>query len=158
MHGARTTSAFIMSASSSPTSLRSDWSRRRTESAPLLPGTIAVADQVRASCFSVGSVAATYDEIYLPRIFIPWAWLLLERTALRAGEAVLDVATGPGTVARLAAEQVGSQGRVLGADFSGAMIAIARAKPQPAGGATVEYLVSPGAPLGVGDGCFGVVL
>src|ERR1700736_1402830 len=118
MHGARTTSAIIMSASSSPTSLRSDWSRRRIESRPLLGGTIAVADQSRASCFSVGSVAATYDEIYLPRIFIPWARLLLERTALRAGEAVLDVATGPGTVARLAAEQVGSQGRVLGADFS----------------------------------------
>jgi hypothetical protein len=34
---------------------------------------IAMADQGAASCFSVGSVAGTYDEIYLPRIFIPWA-------------------------------------------------------------------------------------
>lgn len=123
----------------------------------MLTAIIAVADQGRASCFSVGSVAATYDDIYLPRIFIPWARLLLERTALRAGEAVLDVATGPGTVARLAAEQVGSQGRVLGADFSEAMIAIARAKPQPAGAATIEYLVSPAAPLAVDDGAFDVV-
>src|ERR1700737_5157987 len=157
MHGGGTTSAIIMSASSSPTSLRSDWSRRRTESAPLLTGTTAVADQGRASCFSFGIVAATYDELYLPRIFIPWARLLLERTALRPAEAVLDVATGPGTVARLAAEQVGSQGRVLGADFSEAMIAIARAKPQPAGAATIEYLVSPAAPLAVDDGAFDVV-
>src|SRR6202022_3546762 len=157
MHGARTTSAIIMSASSSPTSLRSDWSRRRTESRPLLTAIIAVADQGRASCFSVGSVAATYDDIYLPRIFIPWASLSLQRTALRAGEAVLDVATGPGTVARLAAEQVGSQGRVLGTDFSEAMIAIARAKPQPAGAATIEYLVSAAAPLAADDGAFDVV-
>jgi ubiquinone/menaquinone biosynthesis C-methylase UbiE len=110
-----------------------------------------------ASCFSVGSVAGTYDEIYLPRIFIPWARLLLERAALRPGEAVLDVATGPGTVARLAAEQVGPQGRVVGADVSEAMIAIARAKPPLSGAAKVEYVVSPAAPLAVEDGAFDVV-
>ena len=116
-----------------------------------------MADQGAASCFSVGSVAGTYDEIYLPRIFIPWARFLLERAALRPGEAVLDIATGPGTVARLAAAQVGPQGRVLGTDFSEAMIAIARAKPQIAGAATIEYLVSPAAPLTVEDGAFDVV-
>ncbi len=123
----------------------------------MLTATIAVADQGAASCFSVGSVAGVYDEIYLPRIFIPWARLLLERAALRPGEAVLDIATGPGSVARLAAEQVGPRGRVLGADFSEAMIAIARAKPQIAGAATIKYLVSPAAPLTVEDGAFDVV-
>lgn len=116
-----------------------------------------MADQGAASCFSVGSVAGTYDEIYVPRIFIPWARLLLERAALRPGEAVLDVATGPGTVARLAAELVGPNGRVLGADFSEAMIAIARAKPRLAAAATIEYLVSPAAPLAVEDVAFDVV-
>ncbi len=114
-------------------------------------------DPRAASCFSVGSVAGTYDEIYVPRIFIPWARLLLERAALRPGEAVLDIATGPGTVARLAAEQVGPRGRVVGADFSEAMIAIARAKPPSAGTATIEYLVSPAAPLAVEDAGFDVV-
>lgn len=109
------------------------------------------------SCFSVGSVAGAYDDIYLPRIFIPWAALLLERAALRPGEAVLDIATGPGTVARLAAEHVGPQGRVVGADLSEAMIAIAKAKSPLAGAATIEYLVSPAAPLPVGDGGFDVV-
>src|SRR3989442_1193975 len=79
-------------------------------------------------CFSIGSVAATYDEIYVPRIFIPWARLLLERADLSPGESVLDVATGPGTVARLAAEQVGPRGRVVGTDISGAMIGIAQAQ------------------------------
>jgi SAM-dependent methyltransferase len=115
-------------------------------------------DDPRAvSCFSVGSVAGAYDEIYLPRIFIPWARLLLERAALRPGEAVLDIATGPGTVARLAAEQLGPKGRVVGADLSEAMIAIAKAKPPSAGAATIEYLVSPAAPLTVEDGGFDVV-
>jgi SAM-dependent methyltransferase len=109
------------------------------------------------SCFSVGSVAGAYDDIYLPRIFIPWAALLLERAALRPGEAVLDIATGPGTVARLAAEHVGPQGRVVGADLSEAMIAIAKTKSPLAGAATIEYLVSPAAPLPLGDGGFDVV-
>jgi SAM-dependent methyltransferase len=116
-----------------------------------------VADERTFTCFSVGSIAGTYQEIYVPRIFIPWARLLLERAALRPGEAVLDVATGPGTVARIAAEQVGPQGRVVGADFSEAMIAIAKAKPAVPRGATVEYVVSPAAPLPVKDETFDVV-
>jgi SAM-dependent methyltransferase len=114
-------------------------------------------DRQAVSCFSVGSVAGAYDDIYLPRLFIPWARLLLERAALRPGEAVLDIATGPGTVARLAAEQVGPKGRVVGADLSEAMIAIAKAKSPSAGAATIEYLVSPAAPLPVEDGGFDVV-
>ena len=114
-------------------------------------------DARSVSCFSVGSVAGAYDDIYLPRIFIPWARLLLERAALRPGEAVLDIATGPGTVARLAAEQVGLNGRVVGADLSEAMIAIAKRKPPSAGAASIEYLVSPAAPLPVEDGGFDVV-
>ena len=123
----------------------------------MLTGTIAKSDERTFSCFSIGSVAGTYDEIYVPRIFIPWARLLLERAALRPGEAVLDIATGPGTVARLAAEQVGPKGRVVGADFSEAMIAIARAKPQSAGAAPIEYLVSPAAPLAITEDGFDVV-
>lgn len=124
---------------------------------PLLTATTAVADHGAASCFSVGSIAGTYDDIYVPRIFIPWARLLLERAALRPGEAVLDIATGPGTVARLSAEAVGPKGRVVATDFSEAMIAIARTKPPSAGAAPIEYLVSPAAPLEVESGAFDVI-
>jgi SAM-dependent methyltransferase len=114
-------------------------------------------DEPVASCFSVSSVAGVYEDIYVPRIFIPWAKPLLERAALRAGEAVLDIATGPGTVARLAAEQVGPKGRVVGADLSDAMIAIARAKPPGPGAARIEFIVSPCAPLAVENDAFDVV-
>jgi ubiquinone/menaquinone biosynthesis C-methylase UbiE len=44
-----------------------------------------------------------YDEVFVPRLFTPWAELLLDAVEPGAGEALLDVATGPGTVARLAA-------------------------------------------------------
>lgn len=108
-------------------------------------------------CFSIGSVAATYEEIYVPRIFIPWARLLLERADLTPGETVLDVATGPGTVARLAAERVGPKGRVAGTDISPAMITIAQEKPAHADAAAIEYVVSPAAPLLVADASFDVV-
>src|SRR5712692_531950 len=157
MPGARTTLATITFVSSSRMNRRTGWSRRRTGSPPLWSAITAVAEQQSLSCFSVGSVAGAYDEIYLPRIFIPWARLLLDRAALRPGEAVLDIATGPGTVARIAAEQVGPQGRVVGADFSEAMIAIAKGKPGVTSAAPVEYIVSPAAPLTVEDETFDVV-
>jgi SAM-dependent methyltransferase len=60
-------------------------------------------------------------------------------------------------VARIAAERVGPQGRVVAADFSEAMIGIARAKPRTAGAAPIEYRVSPAAPLDADDEAFDVV-
>src|ERR1700730_3597108 len=139
MPGALTTSAITTFDLSSRTSLRIGWWRRQTGSRPLSRDTTAMADQRGASCFSVGSVAGTYDDIYVPPIFIPCAGGRLGRAGLQKGEAVLDVATGPGTVARLAAERVGTQGLVVGADFSEAMIAIARSKPHAARAASVGY-------------------
>jgi len=109
------------------------------------------------SCFSSESVASIYEDIYVPRIFIPWARLLLEQANLRAGESVLDVATGPGTVARLAAEEVRSNGRVVAADISAAMIEIARRKPRQPGAAEIHYVVSPAAPLIAPGSAFDVV-
>jgi len=108
-------------------------------------------------CFSIATVAATYEEIYVPRIFIPWARLLLERADLSPGESVLDVATGPGTVARLAAGQVGPRGRVVGTDISPAMIEIAQEKPAVDQACAIEYLVAPAESLPVADGSFDVV-
>lgn len=108
-------------------------------------------------CFSVASVAGTYDDIYVPRIFIPWAKLLLEQARLQPGESVLDVATGPGTVARLAAEELGPKGRVVAADISPAMLEIARQKPRALNAAEIHYVVSPAAPLVAPGAAFDVV-
>ncbi len=105
------------------------------------------------------SVPKAYDEFLVPRLFEPWAKLLLDEADLRPGESVLDVATGPGTVARLAAVRVGAKGRVVATDIAQPMLDIAKAKSQPsAAAAPIDYLYSPAAPLAVPTGTFDAVL
>ncbi|TMJ99340.1 MAG: methyltransferase domain-containing protein [Alphaproteobacteria bacterium] len=105
------------------------------------------------------SVPKAYDEFLVPGLFEPWAKLLLDEADLRPGESVLDVATGPGTVARLAAVRVGAKGRVVATDIAQPMLDIAKAKSQPsAAAAAIDYLYSPAAPLAVPTGTFDAVL
>lgn len=110
---------------------------------------------------SFGGAAASamqlYDELMVPRLFAPWGRLLVDRLAIGPGEAVLDVACGPGPTTRIAAERVGSGGRVTGCDVSGAMLAVARAKPRVTGGAAINYVQGPADQLPVEDGTFDVV-
>ncbi len=83
--------------------------------------------------FAQDSSAQAYRDVQLPRVFEPWARVLLEVVPPQPGDAVLDVATGPGTVARQAAALVGPSGRVTGVDISPAMLAVARTwPPEPA--------------------------
>ena len=81
--------------------------------------------------FNDPSVPKAYDELLVPRLFEPWAKLLLDEAELQPGECVLDIATGPGTVARLAAMRVGAQGRIVATDIAQPMLDIARRKVQP---------------------------
>jgi ubiquinone/menaquinone biosynthesis C-methylase UbiE len=76
-------------------------------------------------------------------VFAPWARVLLEIVPPRPGDVILDVATGPGTVARPAAALAGPSGRVTGVDLSGAMLDVARSFAPEAGSAPIEYLESP---------------
>lgn len=92
--------------------------------------------------FSSASVGAmsVYDEIMVPRLFTPWAELLLDELQPQSGATVLDVACGPGTVTRLAARRVGSAGRVTGCDLSPAMLELARAKVSESASAPIDYV------------------
>jgi ubiquinone/menaquinone biosynthesis C-methylase UbiE len=108
--------------------------------------------------FTDAAVPRTYDDFLVPRMFEPWGRLLVDEARLQGGEAVLDVATGPGTVARLAAQRLGPRGRVVGVDISRPMLEVARAKPPLRDAASIEYVESPAAPLNVADGVFDVVL
>jgi ubiquinone/menaquinone biosynthesis C-methylase UbiE len=107
--------------------------------------------------FDNPAVPSRYDELLVPRLFRPWAELLLDKLQLLPGECVVDVAAGPGTVARLAAERVGRTGRVIATDISPPMLAVARSKPQPPGSAPIEYVESSAAPLVVPDSIADVV-
>jgi SAM-dependent methyltransferase len=98
-----------------------------------------------------------YDRVLVPRMFEPWARLLLDELRVASGENVLDVACGPGTVARLAAQRVGVAGRVSACDLSPAMLAIAAAKPEMADAAPVEYREASADGLDVVGGAYDVV-
>src|SRR3989440_10264273 len=108
--------------------------------------------------FTNPSVPKAYEEFFVPRLFEPWAALLLDEAKLKKGQAIIDVATGPGTVARLAAPRLGPKGRIVATDISRPMLDIARAKRALAGAAPIEYVESPAAPLAAPTGAFDVVL
>lgn len=72
------------------------------------------------------AVAADYDR-WLARCTGAFAEPLLDRLALQPGQSLLDAACGPGTVALAALPRVRPGGSVRGVDFSGAMVARARA-------------------------------
>ncbi len=98
-----------------------------------------------------------YDQVMVPVIFEPLAELLLDHLGLCAGEQVLDVASGPGSVARLAASRVGPAGGVTACDISPAMLAAGRAKPVEEGAASIRWVESAAMPLAVGDSSFDAV-
>lgn len=59
--------------------------------------------------------------------------------ALRPGETVVDLGSGPGLDAFLAAKQVGATGRVIGVDMTQEMLARARASAAKAGVTNVDF-------------------
>jgi ubiquinone/menaquinone biosynthesis C-methylase UbiE len=93
-----------------------------------------------------------YDDVFLPGLFVPFARALVDRLPAAAGMKALDVATGPGTVARLLAERAGPSGSVTATDLSPAMLEIAKDKGPVPNGAPIEYLESPAAPIPVAPG------
>jgi ubiquinone/menaquinone biosynthesis C-methylase UbiE len=71
--------------------------------------------------------AEAYELFAVPALFAPAAERLLAAARPQAGERVLDVGTGTGIVARLAAAHVGQSGSVTGLDASADMLSVARA-------------------------------
>ncbi|MSQ23785.1 MAG: methyltransferase domain-containing protein [Chloroflexi bacterium] len=112
---------------------------------------------VAGARFSREDVPANYERLLVPHVFDPWARVLLDLAKVSLGESVLDVATGPGTVARLAAERVGPAGHVTGVDISRPMLEVARAKLKGPQAASVEFIESPAVPLPVPDGTIDLV-
>jgi ubiquinone/menaquinone biosynthesis C-methylase UbiE len=87
--------------------------------------------------FSNATVADAYERYFVPRIFRPWAGVLLDALDVRAGESLLDIACGPGTVAKEAALRIGDGGVVIGTDVSAEMLDVARSSTPAA--ARVRY-------------------
>jgi SAM-dependent methyltransferase len=111
-----------------------------------------------SSAFAEASAAGmqAYEDALVSAVFVPWGEYLLDVLEVTPGEQLLDIATGPGTVARLASSRVGAEGYVLATDLSDAMLNIAKAKGSVPGGSRIEYRRSPAAPLQAPDAAFDV--
>ena len=77
---------------------------------------------------------------------------------LRPGEVVLDLGSGAGFDAFLAARAVGPTGRVIGVDMTAEMLQTARANLQKSGAARVEFRLGEIEPLPLADASVDVVL
>lgn len=104
-----------------------------------------------------GNVAERYERWIVPFVSGPMVPPLLDLADLRPGEQVLDVATGTGVLARLAARRVTPGGTVTGLDLNDGMLNVARELPLPPG-LTIEWRNGSALALPFHDGAFDVVL
>src|SRR5262249_8770860 len=104
-----------------------------------------------------GDAAERYEQWIVPFVIGPWAPGLLDLAELRRGHRVLDVATGTGVVARLAARQVVPGGTVTGLDLNEGMLTAARRLPLPPG-LTIDWRHGTALALPFSDGAFDAVL
>jgi ubiquinone/menaquinone biosynthesis C-methylase UbiE len=103
------------------------------------------------------SPAEMFDQYFGPALFAPGARMLLDYADVKPGEHILDLATGTGTVARLAAPMVGEGGKVVALDINPNMLAVAHSRPAP-DGAAIEWKQGDAASMPLPDGAFDLVL
>src|SRR5690242_2062781 len=77
--------------------------------------------------------------------------LIFEAAGIRTGMKVLDLGSGSGDVAFLAAELVGPTGQVLGVDLNPAIVAKARTRVQAAGVTNVSFIAGDIRDVDIGD-------
>lgn len=102
--------------------------------------------------------------IHASRSYDAFAWFIrktdtpvLDLAEVRTGDRVLDIGTGPGYLARAAAQRVGSSGRAVGLDASPEMIeqATARAAQEDS---TAEFVLAGAQAMPFEDRSFDVVV
>lgn len=114
-------------------------------------------DGRRGRGFTQATIPAGYAKYLLSQLFEPWAKDMIERGTPNRGDTVLDLASGLGPVARLAAAAVGTGGRVVASDISPAMLAVAAARPVQPDWAPIEYLECPASAIDTDSDSFDVV-
>lgn len=94
----------------------------------------------------------------IERMFAPVAAALVQEAHIGPGQAVLDVATGPGEPALSIAGIVGAKGRVIGVDVIPAMIDAAGREAQRRGIGNASFRVASADDLPFEDGFFDAVV
>ncbi len=87
-----------------------------------------MSDQEPVGLFSgdATAMAAMYERVMVPGLFLPWARELVARVGVQPGQQVLDVGCGTGAVSRVLSQTVGSGGTVEGIDLAPGMLAHAQ--------------------------------
>lgn len=111
----------------------------------------------RGRAFTQATIPAGYAKYLLSQLFEPWAKDMIERGTPSPGDTVLDLATGLGPVARLAAAAAGTSGRVVASDISPAMLAVAAARPVQPDWAPIQYLECPASAIDTDSDSFDMV-
>jgi SAM-dependent methyltransferase len=83
---------------------------------------------------------------------------LVERSAPGPGETVLELAAGAGDTGFMAAQRIGSEGRLICTDFAPKMVELARKRAGEAGVGNAEFRVMDAERMGLPDGSVDVVL
>jgi ubiquinone/menaquinone biosynthesis C-methylase UbiE len=91
-------------------------------------------------------------------MFAPVAQALIEDARIGRGNAVLDIATGPGEPALDVAAFVGPEGRVVGTDLVPEMVAAARRSAERASVGNTQFEVAPAERLPFPAGTFDAVI
>jgi ubiquinone/menaquinone biosynthesis C-methylase UbiE len=104
-----------------------------------------------------GRTADLYDANFVP-LFEPLAKRVVEMAELHEGQTVLDVGTGTGLAAFLAAKVVGPTGRVLGVDLSDGMLSVATKKSRDSKYGNVEFKKMDETSLELPDNSFDAVI
>ena len=108
------------------------------------------------------SIAKRYDlanDVLSFGVHRIWRHALIDFARISRGDAVLDLCTGTGKVARDAAHASGATGRVVGLDFVMPMLEIAEAETSEPNGTTapIQYLRADAGCLPFADGSFDVI-
>jgi arsenite methyltransferase len=98
------------------------------------------------------------EAVYLTPDVVEQRRVVREALALRPGERVLDVGSGPGLLAEEMAAAVGAGGRVQGVDISASMLAIAGRRQGEPGAAPIALAEAEATALPFADRSFDVVV
>jgi len=95
----------------------------------------------REVSYPIDSVSAEHQRLVRQgAVFNPLTERLLREAGLRPGERVLDIGSGVGEVAMLAARVVGPSGTVTGVERDPTMLAVARSRASEAGLLNVRFI------------------
>src|SRR3990172_2445746 len=94
-----------------------------------------------------------YDRCFVP-LLRHCSERCIELMALKPGERVLDVATGTGVAALMAAERVGPQGLVVATDIAQRMVDATRAEAERRGVTNMDFQRADAEEMDLPDGSF----